>query len=155
MAETIHEQIALWIAAALNGKKDPDATLTLKAIRPKVLDWNVDDFNHGDVVIEAGPIKTVSTTTRESRTEEAIWTCYGIIRTLPAETAADTMISRMIETQRRILLAGNSGGQACGGVAVRIDCPSASFGICAGGLIAEVTVNVLYRTALLDGYTQA
>ena len=155
MNETIHEQISQWIAAALDGKQDPDATLTLKAIRPKVLDWGVEDFKHGDVVIEAGPLTTESRTTVQSRTEMGEWTCYGIIRTLPPDTVADTVISRMIETIRRLLLAGNASGRACGGAAVRIDCPAASFEICTGGLIAGVTVNVLYRTALLDGYTQA
>jgi len=155
MAETIHEQIAQWIAGALNGKQDPDATLTLKAIRPKVLDWGVEDFKHGDIIIEAASLTTESRTTVQSRGELAVWNLYGIIRTLPEGTVADTVISRMIETIRRLLLAGNVSGQACGGLAIRIDCPAASFETCTGGVIAGVTVNVLYRTALLDGYTQA
>ena len=153
--ETVHEQIAQWITAALDGQQDADATLTLRAVRPKVLDWTVEDFKHGDVVITAGTIETESRTTVSSRTEKATWTCYGIIRELPANTVADTVLSRIIETIRRLLLAGNTMGTACGGVAIRIDCPKADFEIMSGGLVAEVTVEVLYRTALLNGYTQA
>ena len=152
MSETVHEQIAQWIANALDGKQDPDATLTLRAVRPKVLDWDVEDFQHGDVVIEAESITTESRTTTKSRTESAEWNLYGIIRTLPADTVADTVVSRLIETIRRILLAGNALGRACGGLALRIDCPSAGFEIFAAGLIAHVKVNVLYQTALADGY---
>ena len=161
MNETIHEQIAQWIAAALDGKQvepgvpPPDKTLTLQAVRPKVIDWNIEDFKHGDVVIEAGPLTTESRTTVQSRTEMGEWTCYGIIRTLPPDTVADTVISRMIETIRRLLLAGNKAGLACEGLATCIDCPAASFLTCSGGVIAQVTVNVRYRTALFDGYTQA
>ena len=150
--ETVHEQIAVWIAAVLNGKQDPGATLTLRAVRPKILDWNVGDFKHGDVIIEAGPFATESRTTVQSRNESAEWDLYGIIRTLPADTAADTVISRMIETIRRLLLAGNVSGRACGGLALRIDCPLGDFGIFNGGMIAQVKVNVLYQTALKDGY---
>ena len=153
--ETVHEQIAQWITAALDGQQDADATLTLRAVRPKVLDWTVEDFKHGDVVIEADDIETESRTTVSSRTEKATWTCYGIIRELPANTVADTVVPRMIETIRNVLLAGNSVGTACGGVAVSIDCPKADFEIMAGGLVADVTVNVIYRTALKNGYTQA
>ena len=153
--ETIHEQIAQWIAAALDGQQDPEATLTLRAVRPKILDWTVEDFKHGDVILEAGDITTQGRTTVSSRTELGAWKCYGIIRELPANTAADTVISRMIETIRRLLLAGNAGGNACGGVAVTIDCPDAEWSLMAGGVVAEVTVNVVYRTALKDGYEQA
>ena len=152
--ETVHEQIAQWIAAALDGQQDSDATLTLQSVRPKVLDWTVEDFKHGDVVIEADGIETESRTTVSSRTEKAAWSCHGIIRELPADTAADTVLSRMIKTISRLLLAGNSAGTACGGVAIRIDCPKADFEIMSGGMVAEVTVEVLYRTALLNGYTQ-
>lgn len=153
--ETIHEQIAQWITTALDGKQDPDASMTLRAVRPKVLDWTVEDFKHGDVILEAGPITTQSRTTASSRTELGVWTCYGIIRELPVNTVADTVISRMIETIRKLLLAGNVGGTACNGLAVNIDCPSADFSIMSGGVLAEVTVNVIYRTALKDGYEQA
>jgi hypothetical protein len=157
MTETIHEQIAQWIAAALDGKQDADATLTLRAVRPKILDWTVEDFQHGDVVIEAEGLATESRTTVSSRTEKAALTCYGIIRELPADTVADadTVVSRMIKTIRSLLLAGNSAGTACGGLAVSIDCPKVDFEIMAGGLVADVTVSVTYRTALKDGYTQA
>ncbi len=154
MAEPIIEQIAQWIEDALDGAQDPDATLTLRAVRPKVLDWTVQDFKHGDVIIEADTIATQGKTTSESRGELAPFKCYGIIRTLPADTAADTVVSRMIETIRRTLLAGNSAGRACGGVAIVIDCPNASFGLMDGGLIAEVDVQVTYRTGLKDGYEQ-
>jgi hypothetical protein len=152
--ETIHEQIALWMAAALDGVKDPDETMTLQAVRPKVLDWNVENFRHGDVIIAAEDIAT-NTIAGSVRAEDATWKLYGIIRELPANTAADTVVSRMIETIRRTLLAGNTSAQACGGLAVNINCPEAAFSLFEGGLIAEVTVTVLYRTGYKDGYAEA
>ncbi len=152
MSETIHEQIGQWIASALDGATDPDETLTLRSVRPKVLDWQVTDFQHGDVVIEADTLKTESTT-GTSRGEIAQWKLYGVIRDLASALAADTVVSRMIETVRRTLLAGNVAGQACGGLANNIDCLEAEFATFEGGLIAEVTARVVYRTAVLDGYT--
>jgi len=152
--ETIHEQIAQWISTALDGKRDPDETMTLNAVRPKVLDWTVENFRHGDVIIAAEDIAT-DTIAGSVRAEEATWKIYGIVRELPADTFADTVISRMIETIRRELLAGNTGARSCGGLAVNLDCSEAAFSIFEGGLIAEVTVTVLYRTGYKDGYAEA
>lgn len=152
MSEPIVEQIAQWINDAIDAQADPDATLTLRAVRPKVLDWDVSNFKHGDVIIESIDGKTVQKTATVSRTELASWALHGLIRSLPADTAADTMLARMAETIRRLLLAGNVSGQACGGLALHIDCPAAAYGIIEGGVVAEVTVTVLYMTALADGY---
>lgn len=152
MAETIHEQIAAWIAAAIDGQADPGGSMTLRAVRPKILEWSVEDFVNGDVIIEAEDLKTQSRRTTASRTELGRWNLYGIINQLPADTAADTYISRMIETMRRLMLAGNSQGGACGGLAHSIECPEAGFGIMTGGVVAEVVVHVLYSTGLYDGY---
>jgi hypothetical protein len=152
MAEPVIEQIAQWIESALDGMQDPDATLTLRAVRPKILDWTMQDFKHGDVIIEANSIATQSRTLCESRTELAMFKCYGIIRTLPADTAADTVLTRMTETIRRLLMDGNIGGKACGGLAMNIDCPSSSFDVMDGGAIADIDVQIMYKTALWDGY---
>ena len=152
MAETIHEQIAQWITDAIDGKADPAATMTLRAVRPKILDWSVEDFVHGDVIIEAADIKTQSKTS-QSRTELGTWGLYGIIRQLPADTAADTVISRMIETIRRLLMAGNVASRACGGLAYNIECSEGSFDVMTGGVVAFVTAGVLYPTGLYDGYS--
>ena len=151
MAETIHEQIAQWITAAIDGQADPGGTITLRAVRPKILDWSVEDFVHGDVIIEAADIKTQSKTSR-TRTELGTWGLYGVIRRLPADTAADTVMSRMIETIRRLLMAGNSAGRACGGLAYNIDCSEGTFDVMTGGVIAFVTAAVLYPTNVFDGY---
>ncbi len=152
MPETINEQIAAWIATAIDGQLDPDATFTLAAVRPKILDWDFPKMAHGDVVIELVTIGTVSKTTVESRTELATWRLTGVIRELPADTAADTVLSRMAETIRTLMFAGNSGGKACGGLANKIDCPKQDRGSIAAGVIAEVTVTVEYKTALADPY---
>lgn len=154
MPEPIIEQIAQWIENALDGQQDPDATLTLRAVRPKILDWTVQDFKHGDVIIEGGPKSTQNKTASISRGELANFKCYGIIRTLPADTAADTVLNRMTEAIRKLLLAGNSGGRACGGVAYHIDCLSDTPGLMDGGIVAEVNVQVTYRTGIFDGYEQ-
>lgn len=156
MSEPIHEQIAQWIQSALDGAQDPDLTLTLRAVRPRNLDWSVTDqnFKHNDVIIAAIDFDTQNKTASISRGELAKFKCYGIIRTLPANTAADTVVSRMIETIRRKLMAGNSGGRACNDLAYHIDCPKGIFGVMDGGLVAEVDVQVTYRTGLLDGYEQ-
>lgn len=149
--EPIVEKIAVWIEEAIDGIQDPDKTLTLRAVRPKILDWQASDFKHGDVVMEIVDGATLSKTT-SSRTEVAEWRLYGIITTLPADTAADTVLSRMAETIRRTLLEGNKRGQACGGLAQNIDCPEGTYSIMAGGVVAEVTAQVRYVTDLADGY---
>jgi len=151
MAEPIVEKIAEWIEGEIDGMQDPDATLTLRAIRPKILDWQASDFKHGDVVIEFVDGGTISKTT-SSRDELAEWKLYGIITTLPANTSADTVLSRMAETIRRTLLSGNKRGQACGGLALNIDCPEVNYSIMSGGVVAEVTCQVTYVTAVSDGY---
>jgi len=149
--EPIIEKLAVWIEEELNGVQDPDATLTLRAVRPKILDWQAEDFKHGDVIIEIIDISTLSKTT-SSRTELAEARIYGIIRTLPADTAADTVLSRLAETIRRTLLAGNVQGQACGGLALNIDCTDVTYSIMSGGVVAEVTAQIKYVTDLADGY---
>jgi len=151
MAEAIVERIADWIEGTIDGVQDPGATLTLNAVRPKILDWRAEDFKHGDVIMEIMDEGTLSKTT-SSRTELAGWILYGIITTLPANTAADTVLSRMAETIRRALLSGNKRGQACGGLALNIDCPEVAYSIMSGGVVAEVTAQVTYVTSLADGY---
>lgn len=152
MAEPIIEQIAVAIETAIDGVQDPDASLTLRAVRPKILDWEASDFRHGDVIIELVDIGTQSKTTVESREELGTWKLYGIVTTLPADTAADTVLARMAETVRRSLLAENDDGQAFSGIALNVDCPDVNYSIMAGGVVAEVTVQVTYKTALADGY---
>lgn len=152
MAEPVIEQITDWINDALDGQQDPDATLTLRSVRPVVLEPDDRNFRHGDVVIEITDIKTQQKTASDSRTELASWILHGVIRELPASTAADTMLARMGETIRRLLLAGLAGGQACGGLALDIDCPETSYELIEGGVVVRVTVAVRYMTALKDGY---
>lgn len=145
--EAIVEKIAEWIEGAIDGVQDPDATLTLRAVRPKILDWQAQDFKHSDVIMELVSSVTQGMTTVESREELGTWKLYGIIKTLPADTAADTVLSRMAETIRRTLL-----GQTCGGLALNIDCIEVNYSIMSGGVVAEVTVQVTYETSLADGY---
>jgi len=152
MAEAIVEQIAAWMKNAIEGVQDPAETLTLRAVRPKILDWQAEDFKHGDVIIEITNTGTLSITTT-SRTEQAEWKLYGIVRTLPENTVADTVLSRMAETVRRTLLAGNVSGQACGGLALNIDCPEVNYSIMNGGVVAEVSCQIKYITDLADGYS--
>jgi len=149
--EPIVEKIAEWIESEIDGVQDPDATLTLRAVRPKILDWEASNFKHGDVIIEIVEGATLSKTT-SSRTEVGEWRLYGIIRTLPENTAADTVLSRMAETIRRTLLGGNKRGQACGGLALNLDCPEVTYSIMSGGVVAEVTAHIRYVTDLADGY---
>lgn len=149
--ESVVERIGIWIEGALDGVQDPGKTLTLNPVRPKILDWQAEDFKHGDVILELVDGGTLEKTT-SSRKELAEWKLYGIITTLPANTAADTVLSRMAETIRREVLSGNKRGQACGGLALNIDCPETIYSIMKGGIVAEVTVQVTYMTDLADGY---
>jgi len=151
MAEPVVEKISEWIEEAIDSAQDPGATLTLNAVRPKILDWEASDFKHGDVIMEVVNTGTLSKTT-SSRTELAEWRLYGIITTLPENTAADTMLSRMAETIRKTLLGGNVRGQACGGLALNIECSEVNYSIMPGGIVAEVTVQVKYETDVFDGY---
>ena len=141
--EAIVERIAVWIEEELNGVQDPGATLTLRAVRPKILDWQASDFKHGDVIIEfikSGPYDI----TTSSRIELAEWKLYGIITTLPDNTDADTALEHMAETIKNILLNGNKRGRACGGMAVNIDCPEVLYREMTGGVVAEMTVQVRF-----------
>lgn len=149
--ESIVERITVWIEGAIAGVQDPGKTLTLNPVRPKILDWQAEDFKHDDVIIELVDGGTLTKTT-SSRTELAEWKLYGIITTLPANTAADTVLSRMAETIRRAILNGNKRGQACGGLALNIDCSETIYSIMTGGIVAEVTVQATYMTDLADGY---
>ena len=152
MSEPIIEQISQWISNAVDGKQDPDKSLTLRSVRPKILDWEPSDFKHCDVIIELVSSETQSTRTTGSRTELGTWNLYGIIRELPEDIAADSALARIAETIRKTLLAGNSAGRACGGIALIIDCPKVDYANFAGGILALVEIKVTYMTALTDGY---
>jgi hypothetical protein len=148
--ESIHEQIAQWLAAALDGQSDPDGIITLRAVRPKILDWTVEDFKHGDCIILADRIKikgdgyeTIETL-YGSRSQIGTWWIQVVIRQLPEDISGDAYINKVMEMVQSILLAGNSGGRACNGLALNIDCPEMNFEMCIGGLIAEIIVNIEY-----------
>lgn len=141
--EEIIKQISEWIEGELNGLQDPDATLTLRAVRPKVVDWQVTDFKHGDVIMELGNVEPYDITT-SSRLWLGEWKLYGIITTLPDDTDADDMLDLMSEMIRGKLLSGNKRGRACGGLALNISCPDTSYGIMAGGVVTEMTVNIRF-----------
>ncbi len=150
MSEPIIEQIADWINDAIDGKQDPDLTLTLASVRPGMEQWDDTSFAHGDCVIENDSLATVGFTS-ETREERATFKVYGFIVTLPSAVGLDTVMSRMSETIRRNLLAGNSAGRACGGIATHINCPSVVY---APGPMVIVTVDVDYDTSYTDGFSQ-
>jgi len=151
--EPIVERIAVWIKDAIDGAQDEDQTITLAAVRPTIVDWNVEDYKNNDAIIEIIDKVTLEKA-GSKRKEVAEWKIYGIIRELPANTAADTHLCRMCETIRRVMFRGNVKGQACGGLALNIDCPEDNFSIMTGGIVAEVTVQVQYWTAIDSGYRQ-
>jgi len=84
----------------------------------------------------------------------AEWKLYGILRQLPDNVSADTQITRMTETIRETLLNENKKGQACGGLALSIDCPEDVFSIMSGGVVAEILVQVQYMTSIFSGFKQ-
>ena len=143
MAKAIIERIANWIKDAIDGVQDTVAILTFNVVCPKIVDWQVQDFKHGDVIMEfvtAGPgeIKTTS----GSCEEVADWSLYAIITKLPDNMDADTVLDHMAETIQRALLSGNKRGRACGGLALNIGCPEIKYGAMAGGLVIDVSVRV-------------
>ena len=152
MAEPIIEQISEAIETAIDNKQDPDATFTTTAVRPKIVDFELSHFAHADVILELISVATQNKTTVESRLELAVFKLYGIVRDLPADTAADTVVARMAETIRREMFGLNSAGRAMRGLAIDVDCPAFDYAEMPAGLVAEVTVHVLYQTALADGY---
>jgi hypothetical protein len=151
MDEPIVEQLAQCIADAIDGQRGPAGTMTLRAVRPNLLDWGDNDCKHGDCVIELTDVKTQSATS-DSRIMLGTWLVFGVVRTEDSAVPTDRVICRMAETIRRLLLAWNSHGRACGGLARKIDCPKAAFGDIGGGVGVEVTVTVEYETAIGDGY---
>jgi hypothetical protein len=153
MAEAIIEQIAVWIKDALDGVQDPDGTITLRSIRPKIINWQELQLDHGDCIIEIASIENVAQTTVESKFKTAMFRLNGIITELPADTAADTVLFRMCETIRRTVLAGYSERPKFGGLSVlNISCPSIDFEPIEGGLAVIVNCKVEYSTDLFDGY---
>lgn len=141
--EKVIEQISEWIKEEINGLQDPDGILTLRAVRPKIVDWEVSNFKHGDVVMELGNIEPYDVTTT-SRLQLGLWKLYGIITMLPANTTADDMLGLMSELIRSKLLSGNKHGRACGGLALNISCPDTSYGSMSGGVVTEMTVNIRF-----------
>lgn len=145
MAEPLIETLSAWIKTQLTGAQDPDKTLTLSPGRPTLIDWDVASYSNMDVVIE----EDSTTTTNKStgfRYETGAWKIYGIIRALPANTALGTVANRMAETIRTTLLAGNSNGKACGGLAIHIDCPKTEHLRAVGCEVVVVTCDIDYAT---------
>jgi len=137
-------RIADWIATALDGQKDPDELLTLRIVRPGINDQADSRVLHADVFLCGIEEKVRTETTEPNRFVTAIFKLHGVIRSLPDLTAVDTMLSRIAETIRRLILAGNVGGRACEGLALTIDCPTVRFMPGAGFETAEVTVVTKY-----------
>ena len=141
--EKVVDQISEWIEEEINGLQDPDGILTLRTVRPKIVDWQVTDFKHGDVIMEFVNVEPYDITST-SRLWLGEWKLYGIITTLPDNTDADDMLDLMSEMIRSTLLGGNKMGRACGGLALNISCPDTSYGSMAGGVVTEMTVNIRF-----------
>ena len=152
MAEPIIEQILDWINDKLDGVHDPDTTLTLRSVRPKIIDWSTLQFIHGDVIIELASVENASQTTVESAFKTATVRLNCIVTTLPADTAADTFLCRMFETVRRTILSGYGDSPKLGGLAINMSCPLIELEPIDGGVDAVVTCKVEYATDLFDGY---
>lgn len=154
MSEPIIEQIAEWISTALDSKSDPDGTITLRSVRPKILNWDDSALVHGDVIIELGQVETQSIT-NSSRFEKGTFLLHGMVSQLPADTKADTVLARMAETIRKEILEGNNDANPLGGLAISINCPEVLFLPVDGGVKVVVTCEVLYSTNIYDGFTQS
>jgi hypothetical protein len=141
--EQIVQQISDWIEAELNGLQDPDELLTLRVVRPKIVDWQVSDFKDADVIMEFVNVEPYLVTD-SSRLWLGEWKLYGILTTLPAGKDADDMLDLMSELIISKLLGGNKYGRACEGLAVNISCPDTSYGSMAGGVVTEMIVNVRF-----------
>jgi len=154
MSEPILEQIAQWIASAVDGVSDDTGTVSLNVVRSTMIDWELPQFRHGDVLLELESMdEDTEHGSLDARVEIATWAIYGIVVTLPDDTAADTILARTSETIRRALLAGNTAGnQACDGLAIQIDCPSTQYARAPGMALAVVTCKVMYQTRILDPY---
>ena len=141
--EQVIKQISEWIEEEINGLQDPDGILTLRVVRPKIVDWQVTDFKHGDVIMEFVNVEPYDITS-SSRLWLGEWKLYGIITTLPDNTDADDMLDLMSELIQSKLLSGNKHGRACGGLALNISCPDTSYGSMTGGVVTEMTVNIRF-----------
>lgn len=156
MSEPILEQIAQWIESAVDGVTDDTATVSLNVVRSTMIDWELPQFKHGDVLLELESVDPdEEDSSLDARVEIATWALYGIVVTLPTGTAADTILTRTSETIRKTLLAGNVAGQrACNNLAVQIDCPSTQYARAPGMALAVVTCQVKYETRINDPYTR-
>jgi len=134
--------IVAWIADAINGARDPDETITLNVIQPTILDAFENHFDNGNVFVIGESDNMEAVTTEPNRIIEALIKVFGIVT--KANLPAQTLLNRINETIRRILLAGNEKGRACGGLALNIDCKKSDFHSLPGMAVSELDVRVKY-----------
>ncbi len=137
-------RIADWIAAALDSKTIEGTDLLIRIIRPVINDFAESQFNHADVFLCGIKEKIEVETTTPSRIDKALFRVYAVLRAVPISETADTMLNRISETIRKLLLAGNIGGAACDGLAMSIDCPYVKYLPGDGCQVAAVDVIVEY-----------
>jgi len=154
MSEPIIEQIAVWISDALDGKSDPDGTITLRSVRSSILNVTELQLIHGDVLIELAGKKTKSTDMSSFRTETGTFTVAGFVSNIPDDSFADTYLIRVAETICKFLMAGNTDAQPLNGLAESIDCPEYILMNSVGGVDVIVTCNVTYSTNIYNGFSQ-
>lgn len=133
-----------WLGNLLDGVADPGATLMLNVVRPGIIDPDESRIADSDVFIVGIDQQIKTESTRPSRLATALLRLYGIVRELPADTAADTVLSRLTETIRRTILAGNVRGKACDGLALNLDCPVVGIAPAPGCSMTIVDVMVKY-----------
>lgn len=120
-------RIADWIATALDSQAVEETGLSLKIVRPGINDYSESHFNNADVFLCGIEEKMESITATPSRLYKALFRVYAVLRNVPVSVTADTMLNRITETIRKLLLAGNIGGTACDGLAMSIDCPKYTY----------------------------
>lgn len=137
-------RIADWIARALDGKAVEGTDLSLNIIRPGINDYAESQYNNADVFLCGIEEKIEDITATPSRLYKALFRVYAVLRAVPLSETADTMLNRISETMRKLLLAGNSDGTACDGLAMSIDCPRYEYLPGEGCQVSAVDVVVEY-----------
>jgi hypothetical protein len=140
----IAARIADWIAEAVDGSSDPDGTLTLNIVEPEIIDFAENHFDNYNVFLIAVDEDVKTETIRPSRLATALIRLSAVMTSLPAGAAAGTVLARVAETIRRAVLAGNSRGRACNGLALNLDCPMTKFAPGPGCEFAVVDCFVKY-----------
>ena len=140
---------------AIDGVSDPDGTITLRALRSKILNVAELELVHGDALIEYAGKETISMDMSSFRTEKGTFNITGFVSSIPDGLYADTYLIAVAETICKYLMAANEDDKPLDGLALSVDCPKYVLMDSVGGVDVIVTCEIEYSTNIYNGFSQS